>query len=86
MCEDLRNSSFSSDSELPTIIDQYEKSLEETLQKHAPLNEELLLPGHHDQPHGITKKLVKPKDTVEDTSVGGEHLDCALTKRYILNN
>ena len=35
--EDLRKSNFSSDSELPTIIDQYEKTLEETLQKHAPL-------------------------------------------------
>ncbi|CAB4030953.1 Hypothetical predicted protein, partial [Paramuricea clavata] len=35
--EDLGKSNFSSDSELPTIIDQYEKTLEETLQKHAPL-------------------------------------------------
>ena len=35
--EDQRKSNFSSDSELPTIIDQYEKTLEETLQKHAPL-------------------------------------------------
>ena len=35
--EDLRKSNFNSDSELPTIIDQYEKTLEETLQKHAPL-------------------------------------------------
>ena len=35
--KDLRKSNFSSDSELPTIIDQYEKTLEETLQKHAPL-------------------------------------------------
>jgi hypothetical protein len=40
--EDLRKSNFSSDSELPTIIDQYEKTLEETLRLSAPwYNEEI---------------------------------------------
>jgi hypothetical protein len=40
--EDLRKSNFSSDSELPTIIDQYEKTLEETLRPSAPwYNEEI---------------------------------------------
>ena len=35
--EDLRKSNLSNNGELPTIIDQYEKTLKETLQKHAPL-------------------------------------------------
>ncbi len=35
--EDLRKSNLSNNGELPTIINQYEKTLKETLQKHAPL-------------------------------------------------
>ncbi|CAB4011151.1 Hypothetical predicted protein [Paramuricea clavata] len=38
--ENLRESNFSSDS--PTIIDQYKKTLENTLQKHAPLKRRII--------------------------------------------
>ena len=34
--DDLENSNFRNDTELSTIIDQYEKTLKETLEKHAP--------------------------------------------------
>ena len=37
--DDLRKVNFSSDAELPTIIDRYEKTLKETLEKHAPLKQ-----------------------------------------------
>jgi hypothetical protein len=84
MCEDLRKSNFSSDSELPTIIDQYEKTLEETLQKHAPLKRRTIT--LRPSAPWYNEEISKAKNTIEDTSVAGEHLDCALTKRYILNN
>ena len=35
--DDLRNSNLRRDAELPVIIDQYEKTSKETLEKHAPL-------------------------------------------------
>ena len=35
--DDLRNSNLRGDAELPDFIDQYEKTLKETLEKHAPL-------------------------------------------------
>jgi hypothetical protein len=84
--EDLRKSNFSSDSELPTIIDQYEKTFGRNFTETCAFKTKnsVLLSGY--QHHGITRKLVKPKDSVEDSSVVGEHLNCALTKRYILNN
>ncbi len=73
--EDLRKSNLSNNGELPTIIDQYEKTLKETLQKHAPLKR-----------LGIIRKLAKPKDSVGNLSVVGEHLDYVSIERCMLNS
>ena len=43
---DLRNLNFRSDAELPAIVDQYEKTLKETLEKHAPLKRRTITFDH----------------------------------------
>ena len=40
--DDLRNSNLKSEADLHAIIDQYEKTLKETLEKHAPLKRRTL--------------------------------------------
>ena len=82
--DDLRNSNLRSDAELPAIIDQYEKTLKETLEKHAPLKKELLRFDY--ERLGITRKSVKPKKSVGDPTVVGNHIDYVSVERCVLNS
>ena len=81
---ELRNLNFRSDAELPAIVDQYEKTLKETIEKHAPLKRRTIT--LRPLAPGITRKSVKPKDSVGDSSVGGDRRDYVSTERCMLNS
>ena len=70
--ENLKESNFSSDS--PTIIDQYEKTLEITLQKHAPLKRRIITLRQSAPWYNEEIGKAKRQRAVEDSSVVNERL------------